>query len=164
MSKRIFLLAVIAFISDQITKSVITTYLELNQSIKIINNFFNIHYVNNYGASFGILENSKILLIILSIIAIILLIRYINIFKKNVFNMLGFGFLLGGILGNLSDRVLFGCVRDFLDFKLFGYNFPIFNFADIYICFGVLVLLISIIKGEDQNGSNCKRFNKRKNR
>ena len=157
MSKRIYIISVIIFILDQISKCIISTYLKLNQSIKIINNFFYIKYINNSGASWGILSNSRILLIILSIIAIIILIRYINTFKNTKLNIYGFGFLLGGILGNLCDRVLFGYVRDFLDFYIFKYDYPIFNFADIFIVSGVILLIISIIKGEDINGSKSSK-------
>ena len=157
MSKRIYIISVIIFILDQISKCIISTYLKLNQSIKIINNFFYIKYINNSGASWGILSNSRILLIILSIIAIIILIRYIYTFKNTKLNIYGFGFLLGGILGNLCDRVLFGYVRDFLDFYIFKYDYPIFNFADIFIVSGVILLIISIIKGEDTNGSKSSK-------
>ena len=157
MSKRIYIISVIIFILDQISKCIISTYLKLNQSIKIINNFFYIKYINNSGASWGIFSNSRILLIILSIIAIIILIRYINTFKNTKLNIYGFGFLLGGILGNLCDRVLFGYVRDFLDFYIFKYDYPIFNFADIFIVSGVILLIISIIKGEDTNGSKSSK-------
>ena len=67
MSKRVFLLALVIFISDQITKSIVGTYLKLNQSIVVIKNFFNIKYINNFGASFSILKDSRVFLIILSL-------------------------------------------------------------------------------------------------
>ena len=156
MSRKVFMISVIIFIIDQITKSIISTFLNLNESIKIIKDFFYLKYINNTGASWGILENSRTLLIILSIIAFIILIRYSYSFKKTKLNTFGFGFLLGGILGNLSDRIIFGYVKDFLDFKILNYNFPVFNIADIFIVFGVIILIISIIKGEDSSGNSSK--------
>ena len=156
MSKRIYIIAIIIFIIDQISKCFISAYLKLNESITIIKDFFYIRYINNTGASWGILSNSKTLLIILSIIAIIIIIRYMNTFKKTIINMIGFGFLLGGIMGNLCDRMIFGYVKDFLDFIIFHYDFPVFNIADIFIVIGVLLLIISIIKGEDKSGSKSK--------
>ena len=156
MSKRIYIIAIIIFIIDQITKCFISAYLKLNESISIIKDFFYIRYINNTGASWGILSNSKTLLIILSIIAIIIIIRYMNTFKNTKLNIICFGFLLGGITGNLCDRVLFGYVKDFLDFIIFHYDFPVFNIADIFIVIGVLLLIISIIKGEDKSGSKSK--------
>ena len=156
MSKKIYILAINIFIIDQLTKSIISTYLKLNQSIEVIKDFFYLRYINNTGASWGILSNSRILLIILSLIAIIILIRYMYSFKETKLNYIGFGFLLGGILGNLSDRLLHGYVKDFLDFIIFNYDFPVFNIADIFIVLGVIVLIISIIRGEDKNGSSSK--------
>lgn len=153
MSKKIFLISVIIFIIDGLSKSIISTYLKLNQSIEIIKDFFYLRYIHNTGASWGILENNRILLIIFSIIAIILLIRYSYSFKKTKLNTYGFGFLIGGILGNLSDRIINGYVIDFFDFIIFNYDFPVFNIADIFIVFGVIILIISILRGEDSNGS-----------
>lgn len=157
MSKKVYILTLVIFIIDQISKSIISTYLTLNKSIEVINNFFYLRYINNTGASWGILSNSKILLIILSLLAIIILIRYMYSFKKTKLNLIGFGFLLGGILGNLSDRILYGYVRDFLDFIIFKYDFPVFNIADIFIVLGVIILVISIIRGEDKNGSKSNK-------
>ena len=157
MSKKIYIISLIIFVIDQISKSIISTYLNLGKTITIIKDFFYLRYINNTGASWGILSNNKILLIIFSIVAIILIIRYINSFKKTKLNTLGFGFLLGGIIGNLCDRVFFGYVKDFLDFIIFRYDFPVFNIADIFIVIGVILLIISIIKGEDKNGSTSKR-------
>lgn len=164
MSKKIYITAIVLFIIDQITKSFISTYLTLNQSIKVIKDFFYITYINNSGASFGMLKNSKLFLIILSLIAIIIILRYMNTFKKTKLNMIGFSLVLGGILGNLSDRILFGYVIDFFDFFIFSYNFPVFNFADVFIVIGVILLIISILRGEDQNGSKSSRRSKRKTR
>ena len=157
MSKKIYIISLIIFILDQITKSLISTYLKLNESIEKIKDFFYIRYINNKGASWGILENNRILLIGLSIIAIIMIIRYSYFFKKTKLNTYGFGLLLGGILGNLSDRLIFGYVKDFLDFIIFRYDFPVFNIADISIVIGVVLLIISILKGEDKNGSKSSR-------
>ncbi len=157
MSKKIYIISLIIFILDQITKSLISTYLKLNESIEIIKDFFYIRYINNKGASWGILENNRFLLIGLSIIAIIMIIRYSYSFKKTKLNTYGFGLLLGGILGNLSDRLIFGYVKDFLDFIIFRYDFPVFNIADISIVIGVVLLIISILKGEDKNGSKSNR-------
>ena len=157
MSKKVYILALVIFIIDQLSKAIVSTYLKLNESIMIIKDFFYIRYINNTGASWGILSNSRMLLIILSFIAIIILIRYMYSFKKTKLNLVGFGFLLGGILGNLSDRILHGYVIDFLDFIIFNYDFPVFNIADIFIVLGVIILIISIIRGEDKNGSKSSR-------
>lgn len=157
MTKKIYITAIIIFIIDQISKVIISSYIGLNSSVRIIKNFFYLTYTNNTGASFGILKNSRILLIVLSIIALVILLRYISTFKETKYNILGLGFLMGGIIGNLLDRVLFGYVRDFLNFYIIGYDFPVFNIADIFIVLGVFILIISILKGEDSNGSNSRK-------
>ena len=157
MTKKIYITAIIIFIIDQISKVIISSYIGLNSSIRVIKNFFYLTYTNNTGASFGILKNSRVLLIILSIIALLILLRYISTFKETKYNILGLGFLMGGIIGNLLDRVLFGYVRDFFNFYIIGYDFPVFNVADIFIVLGVFILIISILKGEDSNGSNSRK-------
>jgi len=164
MSKKIYINALVLFVIDQISKAIISTYLSLNESVVVIKNFFYIKYINNTGASFGILKDAKLFLIILSIVAIIIILRYMNSFKKTKLNMIGFSCVLGGILGNLSDRILFGYVKDFFDFYIFGYDYPVFNFADIFIVVGVILLVISILRGEDEHGSKSSRRSKRKNR
>ena len=157
MSKKVLGLSLIIFILDQVSNAIISAFIKLNDSLSIIKNFFSLTYINNNGASFGILQNGKVFLIILSLIAILILIRYLNSFKNNTKNIFGFGLLIGGILGNLSDRLLFGYVRDFLDFKILNYNFPVFNLADTFIVIGVFLLIIAIIKGEDKSGSSSRK-------
>ncbi len=156
MSKKVYIITLLSFIIDQVSKALVSTCFSLNESVRLINNFLYLNYINNTGASFSILTNKKYLLIILSLIAIVIIIRYINTFKNTIFNRIGLGLLLGGILGNLSDRILFGYVKDFISLYIFGYSFPIFNIADICIVVGVIILIISILRGEDKNGSSSK--------
>ena len=66
--------------------------------------------------------------------------------------LLGYNILLGGIIGNFIDRIFLGYVRDFLDFRIFNYNFPIFNISDICICIGIFLMIIEVVK-EDKNAS-----------
>lgn len=163
MNKKQLILVVILFAFDQVSKILISSYLKLNESIKVINNFFNITYNRNYGAAWGILKDNTYFLVIFSIIALIILLRYSYSFKKNTRNNIAFSLLLSGIAGNLSDRLCLGYVRDFLDFKILNYNYPIFNFADVFIVVGVILLIIAIIKGEDKNGNSSKCRKKEKN-
>ena len=75
-------------------------------------------------------------------------------------NTLAFGLLIGGILGNLLDRLIFGYVKDFLHFYIFDYSFPIFNISDIAIVIGIFLIIIAVLKGEEVNGRN--KSNKRR--
>ena len=148
MSKKVYIITLLSFIIDQVSKALVSTCFSLNESVRLINNFLYLNYINNTGASFSILTNTKYLLIVLSLIAIVIIIRYINTFKNTIFNRIGLGLLLGGILGNLCDRLFRGFVIDYLDFQLFNIHMPIFNFADICICFGVFLCVLSLAKGE----------------
>ncbi len=81
-------------------------------------------------------------------------------YEENKLNDLSFGLLIGGILGNFADRIFCGFVRDFIVIKIFSYNFPVFNIADITIVVGVLLLVISTIKGEIKSGNKSRRRKK----
>ena len=100
----------------------------------------------NDGAGFGILSGKTVELVIITIVMLVLLFVFNHFVKnKNTFYSLGFGFVIGGALGNLYDRIFCGgFVRDFLYFD-FWPNFPIFNFADTFLCIGAVMLVIFII-------------------
>lgn len=155
MNRKIFCAATIALLIDQISKVLISMFLEINEQVVILSNFFSFYFIENYGAAWSILSGKVNLLIIASILALIIIYRYMYNFKKNRRNNLAFGFIIGGIFGNLIDRIFLGYVRDFLSFNIFGYKYPVFNFADTFIVIGVFLLIFAIIKGEDRNGTDC---------
>ena len=157
MNKKILLICAIVLFLDQISKSIVAAFMKVGSTIVVIKKFFNITYINNNGAAWSILSNKNTFLIIFSIIAIIIIYRFMYLFKNNKRNNIAFGLILGGIIGNLIDRWLFGYVRDFLDFKIFGYNYPIFNIADTAVVIGVVLLIIAIIKGEDKVGKDSSK-------
>ena len=103
-------------------------------------------YVQNTGAAFSILENSKIFLIGFSIFAIagILFYGIKNIHRYSAFTLYWVSMLIAGISCNLYERIEFGYVRDF--FKLNFVNFPVFNISDIFINVGVFAIVVIIIK------------------
>ncbi|MDD4705735.1 MAG: signal peptidase II [Bacilli bacterium] len=154
MNKKILIYASTILFLDQISKILIDLYLSINDSYTIIKNFFHITYINNYGAAFGILNNKLWLLIIFTLLTIFIIYRYINTFKINKRNEIAFSFLLGGVLGNLIDRLFLGYIRDFLDFNIFGIDFPVFNLGDTFIFLGAVLLMIAIYKGEDNANSS----------
>ena len=149
MNKKTYIIAVLILIIDQVSKTLIETFVKLNDSVQVIKDFFYITVVHNTGGAWSIFSNHSYLFIIASVIAIILLIKFMFGFKNNLRNNIAFAFLFGGIFSNLADRIFLGYVRDFLDFKLCGYNYPIFNIADITIVVGVILLIVAVIKGED---------------
>ncbi len=132
---------------DQLLKIIIDMKLKLNQRISIIPNFFSIYYVRNTGAAFSILKDQRYLFIGIAFITFFLLQRYISktkITKK--LEIISLGLLMGGLVGNLIDRLLYGYVIDYLSFNFFGYSFPIFNIADIGIVIGIILFSIYIMK------------------
>lgn len=163
MNKKIVFIAIVVLAIDQISKIIATTFLKLNYSVQLINKFFYLTLCQNEGAAWGLFSNNKAIIIIGTIIAIALIYHFVYVFKENKRNNLAFGLLIGGLLGNLVDRIIFGYVRDFLDFYIFKYDYPIFNVADICIVIGVILLMYAVIKGEDSNEPNSKK-SKRKNR
>ena len=147
--KKIIFTMIICLILDRIIKIICINNLAFGDSLNIINNFFAITLVSNTGAAFSILSSNTLLLIILSII-IIFVIYFFFIRNKNlsIFMQLIYGVLLGGIFGNLIDRIVYNYVIDYLDFNILGYNFPVFNFADICIVISIILIIIDTIKGE----------------
>lgn len=161
MNKKMLIIAIIALAIDQISKIVSSIYLTLNHPVKIISNFFYLTLCQNSGAAWGLFSNSKFIIGIGTVLAMIIIYHFIYCFKQNKRNNLAFGLLMGGLAGNLIDRILFGYVRDFLDFYIFKYDFPVFNVADMCIVVGVFLLIIAIIKGEDVNENNSSRKNRK---
>ena len=147
--KKITIFSLLIIILDQIIKFVVIQNMELYSSIIIIKNFFNITYVQNIGAAFSILSGNVVFLSLISLIVLVAI--YIYLIKKKSFNKIQtitYSMLIGGIVGNMIDRIFRGFVIDYLDFSILKYNFPVFNFADICIVVSAIILLIFSIKEE----------------
>jgi len=142
-NKKLFILTFIFIFIDQLSKILVDSFIKLNDSINIIPNFFSLTYVRNIGAAFSILSGSRIFFIIFSIIALnliyIFLIKDKELDKKET---ILYSLLQAGIIGNLIDRILYGYVIDFFDFKIFNYNFAIFNIADIFIVISIILIIL----------------------
>ena len=93
------------------------------------------------------MDNNNILLILISIAILFYLIWLLRKDKTTVLSDVSYGLLIGGLLGNLYDRLFLSYVRDFLSFRIFNYDFAIFNVADIAIVIGAILLFITFIKG-----------------
>lgn len=147
----IIILSTILVIIDQVSKIIVINNLTNNKSVEVIKSFFYLTYTNNTGAAFSILTGKRILLILVSLIVIGILIYYIKKTKiEKKINKIALSLVIGGSIGNLIDRIIKGAVIDFLDFKIFGYNYPIFNLADTFIVLGVFLLLIGMFRKEEK--------------
>lgn len=155
MMKKLFGIAFITVLLDQLIKNGLLFFMNYGQSITIIKNFFNITLIGNTGAAFSILSSNTILLIIISVVVLnVLYFFFIKGKTLTDFEQVSYGLLVGGIMGNLIDRVLRMQVVDYLDFNIFGYNFPVFNLADIVIVISMILIVIQIIKGDKNEVSS----------
>ena len=147
--KKIVGIASILFLLDQIFKYVFLTTLDFGETISIIPQFFSFTLVKNTGVAFSLFAGLQIPIILLSILVMVVL--YLFWIPKQIlttWNIISFGFLYGGIFGNLWDRIFRVGVIDYLDFTIFGYDAPIFNLADICVVLGALILFMLMWKEE----------------
>lgn len=150
------LIILITFAVDQITKIWIEKTYMPGQSTKVIENFFYIHYLQNDGAAWSMLRGKQVLLSLIAFVAIFVMLKYMLGEKKKGTKVVPWclAFMIGGAAGNLLDRLVFGYVRDFLDFFIFGYDFPVFNVADMALSVGVIVLILALMK-QDETGAKA---------
>lgn len=138
-------LIVVILTLDLVTKYVFDGLLQLGEGMTVIPYLFNFINVHNFGAAWGIFAGNQLGLIILSIVFfIVFLLFYIKEKKKSWLLTVSFAFLTAGCFGNLFDRLIFGYVRDFIQFA-FWQSFPVFNFADVFLTVGVALFLIYLI-------------------
>ena len=155
---KIFSIYIFTFIIDLIVKLIVKFNMKVGDTISIIPHFFKIEYLQNTGAAFSSFEGGRYVLIGISLIIYLLLINYI---KKNEISrkieIVALGLILGGLVGNLIDRIFYGYVIDYLSFEIFGYSFAVFNLADSFIVISVILLIIDMIlveiESRKKNGS-----------
>ena len=145
--------AFIVLFIDQIIKLFIVSKLSLGVTNSMIPYFLNFTYVQNEGAAFSTFLGGRIFLIFVSLFSLFFIYYYfIKNQKMTKFKIFLNSLLIGGVLGNMIDRIFRGYVVDYLDFSLLEYHFPIFNFADICIVISCIILLYLTLK-EDSNGN-----------
>lgn len=103
---------------------------------------FFIHLATNKGAAWGFFANFQWILLMVRVLAIFAIFIYLFFFNRNPWFNVPFIFIAAGAIGNVIDFFLYGFVIDFLHFNLWGYHFPIFNFADTCITLGVIWLFL----------------------
>ena len=140
----IFVVGILLFILDQTTKFWIRATFYPCASRPVFPGIFHLTFVTNTGSAFGLFPEAGSILILFSFLAIGILL-FLVWKKKGDFSFLvklSFGLLLGGVSGNLIDRIRFGAVLDFLDFRIW----PVFNLADSGITLGVVFLSFHALK------------------
>lgn len=145
-----YFIIVLVYTLDQVSKYFIQSHLAIGQGFHLVS-VFSILHVHNTGAAFSILKNNQLLLILIGLIVAVIISTYQHS-KPNLptFLTVGLAFLMGGNLGNLSDRILHGYVVDFIQLPYW----PIFNVADIMINLGVALIAIYLIFDHEETTSN----------
>lgn len=141
------LLGIVAaiLVIDLVTKYVLDAKLEYGEEKKIIPFLFNFKLTYNMGAAWGMLAGKQAFLIAISLVFLgIFIFFYVKEKQKSWLLTVASAFLIGGCLGNLYDRVVVGFVRDFIQFG-FWKTFPVFNFADVFLTFGVILFIVYVI-------------------
>lgn len=145
--KNVYVISLILVIIDQFIKAVVSYNMHLYDTFTLIKDFLDINLVHNTGAAFSFLQGGRVLFIVIALIVILIISMYINsnddVDKKKT---LIYSLLLGGIVGNLIDRIIHGYVIDYISFTIINYKFPVFNFADICIVIAVIIALIFTVK------------------
>lgn len=148
--KKNYWIAVIVSLSliiDQLTKYIVLVTMDLGQKISIIPSFFYLTSHRNTGAAWGMFDGNKTFLIGVTIIALAIfayLLKTTN-FEKHKLAVISISLLVGGTLGNMIDRLFRSSgVIDFLDFYIFGYDFPIWNVADACLTIGLILYAIHV--------------------
>ena len=140
-------LSFVIVVLDQVTKHAIRYSFSLGESKAVISSLFDLTYVRNTGAVWGSLQHQNEWLAIVSIAVLVLMASFHHYLAggRMIFSM-ALGCIMGGIIGNLIDRIKLGWVTDFLDFYWNASHWPSFNIADSAICMGVgLYLLASLL-------------------
>lgn len=155
---RFVLLALGWLALDQWSKWLVTEKMTLGESIPIKEEIFHLTYVNNPGAAFGMLAYKTAFFIVVTLIVVCGLAYYFTRIPDDKYLLkTGLAIQLSGAVGNLIDRVRFGYVIDFLDFRVW----PVFNVADIGISIGVGILILELFRtemrtGEDEETPGCE--------
>lgn len=138
------IIAFVIVLLDQAAKVAIRQTLVLGEARPVIEGYFNLTYLRNTGAVWGMFQYQNEWLILLSLLVLLLIaVFYRWLVDQHGVHRLAMGFMIGGIVGNLIDRIKLGWVTDFLDFYWRTSHWPSFNIADSAICVGVVIYLAS---------------------
>lgn len=148
--------ALVVIFADQLTKWIVETNMALYESIPVIGHWFGFTRTQNFGAAFSMLQNGGIFFVIVAAVVTGVILYYgPRLPEHDWVSRVALGLQLGGALGNVIDRIRQGYVTDFLHIKIpeIGFDWPVSNIADVCIVSGVIILIITSLRG-DQAASN----------
>lgn len=140
-------IVIFGFILDRITKNIASSKLILGElkQVEIIPNLIYFSYVTNKGGAWSILSNATWLLTIFSAVSVGAISYYMFKSKINIFYFVSCSMFIAGGLGNLYDRIVYGYVIDFIETYPFGYAFPIFNVADMFVVIAAIIMAVYML-------------------
>lgn len=128
---------------DQIVKLLA---INIKQPIELIPNFLQLSYVKNFGVAWSMFNNQRMFIILFTAVAIGYLFYILNQYRNHIIIHFGILMMIGGAFGNAIDRVFRGFVVDYVDVVIFGYDFPVFNIADMLLVCGVLLIFVETVR------------------
>ena len=128
---------------DRVSKYLASKFLTASESFPLVKNFLYLTLVSNTGGAFGIFRSMPWVFTVVSVLALvsICVILFVGRERLGMLEKYALVFILSGIMGNLTDRLLFGYVVDFIDFRVW----PVFNIADCFITVGTGMLIICMV-------------------
>lgn len=144
MKVKHIVLIIAVLVLDQLTKVFINTTMELGESMDVISGFFRITNLHNTGAAWSMFEGKMLFFYIISVVFLVLMVYFYRSEEADKLTKYGVVLMMAGTIGNFIDRLFLQYVRDFLDFVIIGYDFPVFNIADMSLCIGVGVVLLAV--------------------
>lgn len=144
---RVFLISIIVVILDQITKLAVRYYCEYEHPYRIIGDLVRFTYIENRGMAFGIQVGvGQPFFTVFAVIATVIIFVYILKARDEKSSLrFALALILGGAIGNLIDRFLYGAVVDFVDIGFGNTRWPIFNLADSAVTIGMMILIVFVV-------------------
>lgn len=144
------MISLVVLVVDQGAKALVQTYLPYQNGFSIIPHFFELLHVHNFGAAWNLFSGNRLFLIMITFF-FLGMIYYLFIDQKKLTGLalVTMGLLIGGVLGNLGDRIFRGYVVDFLSFQFGEYHFPVFNIADTCIVLAVALMIIDTMRRKE---------------
>ena len=140
------IIAALIIAADQVSKIFLAQALENGRHINVIPKILSLVYVENRGAAFGMLADSRWLFMVVSVVAILVFVAYLYLgHAESTLSAVALAMMTSGGIGNMIDRIFRGYVIDFIDFRLI--NFAVFNGADSLVCVGAGLLILSLLLG-----------------
>lgn len=138
--------AAVVYAADQLTKAFIVANIELGRSVDVVGDLLQLWHARNAGAAFSMLQGEQLLFLVVSVVALGMIVYFHRAFRGHSRWLQAIlGLVLGGTLGNLTDRIRHGYVTDFISVGIGDTRFPTFNVADSAVVVGIGLLVIYLL-------------------